>query len=226
MSGDNTVIQNGGLIVGREVVHDLNGSGCVVSVDEWSVRILFEDGKIRVFGKDNEYLSYAENGERVHLIPKYVSVKIDKETAGERSRKLSKYCTDFEGNRLAFEQEFDSCKNPELLKRFEEQVDSWVLIIGCGPQAYQRVCAELRENGLAQPENYVRVYENGHAEKYDLLVPDPHIPNVDFDLGLFFGYRRLVSTGRYQIGKKKFALRNLLKVKRILEIGEAVPDED
>lgn len=213
------------MTVGTEVVHDLRGSGTVVFLDDWSVRIKFENGKEGVFDRENEYLSYANTGERVHPVPKYTPARQEKTTPEERNRRQSKYCTDFESNKATFGGDFNPDKNPQLLAQFEAQASTWVLCIGCGPESYQRVCEELRTHGLGDPENYVRKYPNGHAEKYDMLVPDPKIINIDFDLGLFFGYQRLISTGRYQIGRKEFALRNLLKV-RILEIEEAVPNEN
>lgn len=219
----------GEMNVGTRLVHDMRGSGIVISIEPPFVQTQFDrDGKIGTFDMKSEHLFFEENGERVHVEPKYVSVEADKITAKERARRLSKYCTDYEYHISVLGAEFDPNKNPTLLAEFEEQSDSWVLKISCGGDAatYQRVCSDLREHGLDNPENYIfRSAVTTNAEKYDLLVPDPNIPNIDFALGMFFNPLRLVSTNRYQIGRKEFALRNLLKV-HILEIGEAIPDED
>ena len=212
------------MIIGQEIVHDIRGLGRIVFLDEIFVKIEFENGKMGTFTHDNEFLAYV-NGVRVSIPSVIISQKKEKITSREQARQLSKYCTDFEGHQDVFGGKWNVDKNSVVLEAFEKQASSWVLLIGCGPESFGRVCEELRSYGLDNPSDYVRLYEKGHAEKYDLLVPDPQIGNVDFDLGLFFGYYRLRSTGRYQIGRKEFALRNLLKV-RILEVDEQVPAED
>lgn len=210
------------MTIGTRIIHDLRGLGVVTAITENMVTITFEDGKVGKFDINSEYLSYADSGLRVYTPPKIIPAVPNKITYDERARRLSKYCTDFERHRDIFSAPFDPNKNPNVLRNFEKQASTWILVVGCGPESYSRVCSELERAGLDQPEDYVRLYTQGHAEKYDLLVPDPKIPKIDFDLGIFFGYIRLARTGRYQIGRKELALRNILKF-RVLEVGEDLP---
>lgn len=148
----------------------------------------------------------------------------DKVTSEERNRRLSKYVTDFEKHKAVLAAPFDVSKNPEVLSQFEEQAATWVLQIGCSADVRERVVKELANAGLEAAEDYVNTFGDGsHGEKYDLFIPDPNISDVDLKLGIYLGPWKLVSTNRYQIGRKEFIFRNLLKV-RVLEAGENLSD--
>lgn len=206
---------------GTRVIHgDLTGE--VITIDlvrqldelpEWQATVRFEGIQSATVVPLRSLKLYADEIRRTGKKTKQASIK-----------ELSKYCTDFEGNKQLFSSPFDSTRNSERLHEFEKQADTWVLVVGCAPASYEQTLQEMSLHGVEDdPKNYVRIYKRGHDAKYDLLIPDPKMPGIDFDLGIFFGYHRLKSSGRYQIGRTDFALRNLTRV-RILETGEPLPN--
>jgi hypothetical protein len=129
----------------------------------------------------------------------------------------SKYAP-YEGNESIFDAPIDF--NREGMEKFLLQSNKWTAIIYSCPDSVERAVRELKDAGLENPTDYIHVAaDTAHGVKYDLMIPDPEIPDLDLKLGIFFNPIRLASSGMYQVGRKEFVLAVLSKV-RVLEVGE------
>lgn len=131
----------------------------------------------------------------------------------------SKYAP-YEGNESTFDAPVDFSKDgmDELLSQASS---NWILTVSASPDSVETTQRELSDAGLENAPDYVKtVAESTHGAKYDLLIPDPNIPDIDLKTGIYFNPIRLFS-GYYQIGRKEFALKVLPHV-RVLESGEGI----
>ena len=127
----------------------------------------------------------------------------------------SKYAP-YEGNEELFNSPVDFKK--EGFEEFLKKANSWVLVVSCCKKDVDVVSGELTKAGLENATDYIHVRKGRKqgGPKYDVLIPDPEIPDIDLQLGLFFNPFR---KGVYQIARKDFAL-PLVKNIRVLEVGE------
>ncbi len=192
-----------------DLVETTLGTGSFVGYSNGgqSYKIAFSDGELAG--------SEVSVGERALKTPGRKSSKGVKEVN-------SRYAP-YIGNEEIFDAPINLDRDRELLSKFAEQASTWYLLVSSSPDSFSEAERELREAGVENPSDYIRVSSHGtHGVKYDLLVPDPNIPNVDLKLGLYLNPIRLSSTGYYQIGRKEFALYVVDRV-RLLEVGESLP---
>lgn len=139
-----------------------------------------------------------------------------------KSKTINSIYAPYIGNELIFDKPIDFNKNPSLMETFLKQSHMWILIVSSSPDSILLAEEELSQAGLINASDYIRKSsDTTHGIKYDLLIPDPKIPNIDIDLGIYFNPIRLSSTNRYQIGRKDFILRCIPYI-RVLEIGESI----
>jgi hypothetical protein len=168
------------------------------------------------------FLAFADELDNTFNVKKeLVKDSIKKSLSPLRLIQESSYAA-YEGHKDVFDAPLDFEKNGDLWEFLDtHSVKHGQLIIGCGPETRERVLDDLVGCGISNPEGYVRIYEKGHDVKFDLFIPDPKMPGIDLQLGVFLNPHRLNSTGLYQIGRREYITRLLTQV-HILEIQESL----
>jgi hypothetical protein len=91
--------------------------------------------------------------------------------------------------------------------------------IGCNPSYEPEAIKILTNLGLPEYARFLRIGktadENQSGESHgmwtNIFIPDPQIPDIDVDLGVYFNPRRL-NAGVYQLSKLSYVNRLLGKV--------------
>jgi hypothetical protein len=133
-------------------------------------------------------------------------------------------------------QEFDETKSPELTKLLDDLcVNCGIMLIGCNPSYEQEAIRFLTSNGVAHLQKYLRIGKTAeelgaeaHGMWVNIFIPDPNVPDIDVELGVYFNPHRIMSKryhGLYQLSKLSYTHR-LLGMVAMEEEDDPDPDDN